>query len=692
MKDVCSRFLASDHWPRPYCIRIMIWGAALFFLTSAAGFPGTARSAVGEIDFTQFSLEELKNVKISSASKRPERLSEVPAAVYVITQEDIRRSGATSIPELLRMVPGVQVARISATEWAVNIRGLNELFSNKLLVLIDGRSIYTHVFSGVFWDIRDTVLEDIERIEVIRGPGASIWGSNAVNGVINIITKSARNTRGGELTALAGTEEGIGTLRYGDVVGSDAFYRVYAKYFVRGKLFEEERDIQNDPSKSDWHSGRAGFRMDWRPHEGPNTYTFEGGGFYSQYDNELDRIVLTPPYFVEEEDTARAGGGHFLSRWTHRISSTSSTALQFFYDYLNKDFDGGNVRTHTADLEFQHHFRVMERNDLIWGLNWRFISDRFDESIDISTDPASEDYHLFSAFLQDRIQVFPDRFSLILGAKFEHNEYTGLDVQPSARFLWTPRERHTFWGAISRAVRVPSRIEHDGVISGFVFPPQDSGFDRPVILQLRGESGLEAETLIAYELGYRFQPAKPFWLHVASFYNDYDRLIAVRLDGRVLPEIGADNQVIIPTYFDNNFSGESYGFEVSAFWQATDFWRLQAAYTFLETELHQKIPDVDAGFQNILLFEGANPRNQVSLRSDLDLTDQLELNLWYRYVDRLSENDVDSYATLDARLAWAPLPDLELAVVGQNLFEQRHSEFSSLEVERSVYFKADWLF
>ncbi|MFW5855560.1 MAG: TonB-dependent receptor plug domain-containing protein, partial [Thermodesulfobacteriota bacterium] len=265
----------------------MVWGAALFFLTSAGGFPGTARAAVGEIDFTQFSLEELKNVKISSASKRPERLSEVPAAVYVITREDIRRSGATSIPELLRMVPGVQVARISATEWAVNIRGLNELFSNKLLVLIDGRSIYTHVFSGVFWDIRDTVLEDIERIEVIRGPGASIWGSNAVNGVINIITKSARNTQGGEVTALAGTEEGIGTVRYGDVIGDDAYYRVFAKYFVRGKLFEEERDIQNDPSKSDWHAGRIGFRMDWRPDEGPNTYTFEGGGFYSQYENEL---------------------------------------------------------------------------------------------------------------------------------------------------------------------------------------------------------------------------------------------------------------------------------------------------------------------------------------------------------------------------------------------------------------------
>ncbi len=692
MKEGGCRILASGCRQKSYLVRTVWVGLVILLYFSAGAGLKSAEGSVPEIDFTQFSLEELKNVKISSASKMPERLSEVPAAVFVITQEDIRRSGATSIPELLRMVPGVQVARISATEWAVNIRGLNELFSNKLLVLIDGRSIYTNVFSGVFWDVRDTVLEDIDRIEVIRGPGASIWGSNAVNGVINIITKSARITQGGELTALAGTEEGVGTVRYGDVIGADAFYRIFAKYFVRGKLFEDERDIQNDPSKSDWHSGRGGFRMDWRPNDGPDTFTFEGGAFYNRFENELERISFSSTDLIEEEETSRAEGGHFLSRWQHRLSSTSATVLQFFYDYLDKDFDGGNVRTHTADIEFQHNFNFMSRNELVWGLNWRFISDRFDESFDISTDPTSEDQNLFSAFVQDRIEVFPDRFSLVFGAKFEHNEYTGLDVQPTARFFWTPRPKHSFWGAISRAVRVPSRIEHDGVISGFVFPPEDSGFDRPVILQLRGEGGLEPETLIAYELGYRFQPAKPFWLNIATFYNDYDRLIAVRLEERVLPEIGADNQVVIPTYFDNNFSGESYGFEVSAFWQATDFWRLQGSYTFLETELHQKIPEVEAGFQNILLFEGANPRNQVSLRSDIDLTERLEFNLWYRYVDQLSENDVDSYSTLDARLAWSPQPELELAVVGQNLFEQRHSEFSSLEIERSAYFKVDWWF
>lgn len=669
----------------------LFWMAVCILLWAGAAF-GKDAPAAPEIDFTQFSLEELKNVKISSASKRPERLSDVPAAVFVITQEDIRRSGATSIPELLRMAPGVQVARISATEWAVNIRGYNELYANKLLVLIDGRSIYTHVFSGVFWDVRDTALEDIERIEVIRGPGASVWGSNAVNGVINIITKSAQNTQGGELTALAGTEEGIGTLRYGDAMGEDAHYRLYAKYFLRGKLFENQRDIQNDPSKSDWQSGRVGFRADWHPNQGPAAFIFEGGGFYNQYQNELERVSPESPYLIEEEETSGAGGGHLLARWQHRLSATSATAFQFFYDYLDKDFDGGNVRTDTVDLEFQHNFRFLDRNELIWGLNGRFIADRFEESFDIGVESESENQQLYSAFLQDRITVFSDRLSFILGVKFEHNEYTGLETQPTARFIWTPKQNHSVWGAISRAVRVPSRIENDGIINGFIEPMEELGTDSPFILQLRGDDGLEPETLIAYELGYRFAPTNQFRVNLTTFYNDYDQLIAVRLDENDLSGVGSGRPIIVPACFDNNFSGESYGFEVSAFWQATPFWRLQGAYTFLETELNQKISGVQTGFQNLLLFEGANPRNQISLRSDLDLMKRVELNLWYRYVDRLSENNVDSYSTLDARLAWKPLPTLELAVAGQNLLERRHSEFSSLEIERSVYFKADWLF
>lgn len=677
---------------------VIVWLAVGILLAGfgLSGPPGRAwasspqASNEPDIDFTEFSLEELKSVKITSASKMPENLSEVPSAVFVITQDDIRRSGATSIPEALRMAPGVQVARISATEWAVNMRDLNQLFANKLLVLMDGRIIYSHLASGVFWDIQDTVMEDIDRIEVIRGPGAAVWGVNAVNGVINIITKKTADTQGGQVTGLMGTEEGIGTARYGGALGKDGHYRVYGKYFNRGALFQEETDLPGDDSaKDDWQSGRGGAKMEWTPGGGEDAFALEGEIFKNRYKDEIATLTEDAPYVQENQDTSRAKGGHLLGRWTRAFSEDSDSALQFYYDYYDRDIDFANVEVSTYDLDFQHRFSFLDRHELIWGLNYRIIRDSFRNTDDFILDPDSETLHYYSAFLQDKIRIL-DRLNLTLGAKFEHNDYTGWEFQPSVRLLWTPRDRHSFWGAVSRAARVPSRVEYDGLMKEVRFSGTAADGRSGLTLVGIGNDELEAETLIAYEIGYRFQPTTALWFDTTAFYNDYKDLIAYRYNRDAWIETDPSPGIIVPLHYDNTLGGESYGVELAAYWQATSNWLLQGSYTYLKTNLSQDL--WDAGGVEAFLVQAANPRNQISLRSALNLTRQLELDLWFRYVDRLSENDVDDYTSLDARLAFRPSDRWELSVVGQNLLERRHAEFSSIEVERSVYFKADWCF
>ena len=657
----------------------------VFVASVAAADPGA------EPDFTALSLEELKNVRIVSATKTPEPLAEVPAAVFVITREDIRRSGVTTIPDALRMAPGVQVARISATEWAINMRGLNQLYSNKLLVLVDGRSVYSHVFSGVFWDVQDTLLEDIERIEVIRGPGAALWGVNAVNGVINIITRNARKTQGARATLLGGTREAVGTARYGGVAGRHGFYRVFVKAFRRGSLFESDRRIFEDPSRGDWRSYRGGFRFDWEP--GDDRYSLQGAAYANRFESDLTLPILTPPYFREAAEVTRASGGHLQGRWERRFSETAETALQIYYDHYRTDVETAALRVHTADLDFQHRFRPRPRHELTWGLGARLVHDRIDDSFEAAADPGEETLAFLSLFLQDRISLVPDRLNLTLGSKFEHNDLTGLEIQPNVRLIWAPDARHALWGAISRAARVPSRLETDIVARPRVIPPVFSGVDpgveRPTLVEFRGNEGLDAETLVAYEIGYRFAPAQTFWMSAAAFFNDYDRLIALR--ARSAETGGPEGARVQPFEYRNDLRGESYGAELSAFWQATDFLRFQGAYTFLDTRIQTGASDLAAPYEG-LFFDESHPRNQVSVRGALDLGWNLELDLWYRYVDRLSDADVSGYDTLDARLSWSPRTDLEVALVGQNLLRRTHREFSSIEVERGVHLKIDWAF
>ncbi len=646
------------------------------------------------VDLTTLTLEELMNIQITSVSKKPERLIDAASAIYVITQEDIRRSGVTNIPEVLRMVPGIQVARIDANKWAISARGLTGRFANKLLVLLDGRTVYTSLFSGVFWDVQDTLLEDIDRIEVIRGPGATLWGANAVNGVINIITKHTKDTQGGLLIAGYGDEErGFGGLRYGGKVGDDFYFRVYAKYFNRDDtVFTSGRDADDN-----WDVLRGGFRTDWKV-SNQDSLTLQGDIYDGESGQTITVDTPTPPFIRTFDDEAEIAGGNVLGRWKHTFSEVSDMAFQLYFDRTEREDPVIGDNRNTFDVDFQHRFALGKKQDMVWGLGYRFTHDDIKNTFSISFDPESHDYHLFSAFVQDEITLLKDWLRLTVGSKFEYNDFTGLEIQPSARLLWKPHEQHSVWTAFSRAVRTPSRAENDVRVNQRVlFPSLLSPFLPFDLVSAFGSSDFESEKLYAYELGYRVIPLEDLAVDIALFYNDYDKLRTAEPRSPFLETIPEPSHLVFPLIGDNKMDGEIYGVELAVDWRPVDWWHITASYTYLQIQLHL---DKDSGDIVSEVAEGESPHNQFFLRSSFDLPKDLEIDLMPRYTDNLPSQDVDSYVTLDARLSWKPFQNLEISVVGQNLFDNQHLEFKqelivntiSTEVERSVYGKIEWRF
>ncbi len=617
-----------------------------------------------EINYLKkLSIENLLQIEVTSVSKKAEKLSRAAAAVFVITNEDIRRSGATSIPEALRMVPGLEVARIDANKWAITSRGFNGRFANKLLVLIDGRSVYAPLYSGVYWDAQDIMMEDLDRIEVIRGPGATLWGANAVNGVINIIRKHAKDTLGGIVTAGAGTEErGFGSIRYGGRTEDNTCYRVYAKYFKR----DEAVFASGDEATDDWDALKGGFRVD-RQVWGNDSLTLQG----DIYDgNSGDRITIPIPSMTVDEKID-SKGVNILGRWKRTISDVSNLALQVYYDRTDFSSEMAEEIRDTFDMDFQHQFPLGERHGIMWGFGYRFTRDNIDNSPSVifTSDRRHDD--LYSAFIQDDIAIVHDILRLTLGSKFEHNDYTGIEIQPNIRLIWTPEIAYSFWVGVSRAVRTPSRAEHD--VLTYV-PPG---------IPTYGNSDFKSEDLIAYELGYRIRPVDPLSVDIAAFYNDYDNLRTLEFTGFQLNG-------------DNKMKGSTYGLELAIDYRVMETLRFAAAYTYLQMQLHLYGDSSDMFSESL---EGENPHHQFSLRTSMDLIETLELDFWARYVDNLPRQDVGSYVSLDIRLGWKPRKDLELSIVGQNLLDSQRPEFTPeivdstpTEIERGVYGKITWAF
>jgi len=673
-------------------------GFAAFLLFLSSVFPADlwAREKTDEEDlpedFTELSIEDLMDIEVTTFSRKAQKLSQTAAAVFVITQTDIRRSGATNVPELLRMVPGLQVARIDANKWAISSRGFNGRFANKLLVLMDGRSVYTPLFSGVFWDAQDTLLEDIDRIEVIRGPGASVWGANAVNGVINIITKQAQDTQGGFITAGAGTEEkGFGGVRYGGELSEKAYFRIFAKYFNR----DESVYVDGSDAADNWDTARGGFRADWKVSES-NELTLQGDIYGGEAGQTITAASLAPPYSNTLKDDTKINGGNLLAKWAHIFSKTSNMALKIYYDQSANESVIADLQVKTLDMDFQHQFVLGDRHEIIWGAGYRHIRDDLRNTFNATFEPENDNFNLFSIFIQDDYSFVPNQWRLTIGSKFEHNEHTGYEIQPTARLLWTPDTHNSFWTSVSRAVRSPSRSERGVRLNSIVIPtgaPGNPG-TLPLVVANFGNDEFDSEELLSFELGYRVQATDKLSFDIATFYNIYDNLRNLETGAPYAEPLPIPDRTTLPVITNNKMSGENYGIEFAADWRPLDWWRFQASYNYLEMRL--KLED-DSTDTVSLGAEEESPHHQVSLRSSTDLPKDLELDLWLRFVDSLPVQDLDSHITLDARLGWSPSENFEIAVIGQNLFDNHHPEFkpefvdiAPTEVERSVYLKLSW--
>jgi iron complex outermembrane recepter protein len=633
---------------------------------------GGALAHAADADLLELDIEDLMRIEVTTVSKRAQPLSATPAAVTVITSEDIRRSGMTNVPDLLRRVPGLHVANIDSNTWAITARGGNSQFANKLLVMIDGRSVYTPLFSGVYWDVQDLLLEDIDRIEVVRGPGGTMWGANAVNGVINIITKEAAQTQGALVSALAGNVDRVHAgARYGGALSERAHYRAYAKYLRRDD-FEERAGVR---AHDEWDVARGGVRFDWKPTDADHL-TLQG----DYYGGSSEETSL-----LRDQSQSDLRGGNAIASWSHVLSQDSDVQLRLWYDRTEREGDLLGEDRDTFDAEFQHRFSPFARNDLLWGAGYRLTADEIDSSGSVAFDPEQRTVQLANAFVQDEIAVIEDLLSLTLGTKVEYNDYSHLEFLPNARALLAPSPHHSFWAAVSRAVRAPSRAENDVAL---LVP---NGTAPPQFLQLDGDRGFESEDLLAFELGYRATPFESASIDVAAYYNVYDGLRSLEPRAAIV-NFPAPGLVTVPLVAENELDARGYGVELGGAWSVTDFWRLEAGYTLMILDIDQD----DSADPTARGQEKDTPVHQVHGGSLVDLPWNFELDTQLYWVDNVSNQDVHDYARLDVRLGWHPIPQLELSLVGQNLGRPEHDEFGPsftalpTSVPRSYYGKVTW--
>jgi iron complex outermembrane recepter protein len=660
-------------------------------LTEEAAPPVNQSKASGNLfdldieNLAQVDVVKSFDVPVTSVSKQESTVGRSPAAVFVISSEMIHRSGATTIPDVLRLAPGVEVAQINTWSWAITIRGFNDRFTNKLLVMIDGRSVYNPVFGGVSWNMPDLILDDIDRIEVIRGPGGTLWGANAVNGVINIITKSANDTKGTYVSSGGGSHDYmINNVRHGGKLGKEATYRVWGRNFDRGP--------ENSPTRYDgWRIGHGGFRVDWNPKScGVNDLiTIEGD--YLGGSEGMESIVSLdqPPYVRKEKLNGNYSCNNILARWTREYDEQTNWSLQTYFDQSYYEDVGNKMSVDTFDIDFQNQFSH-GRNNWIWGVEYRRYQDYLPSNgMGLIFNPVSRVYDTSSAFVQDQIELVEDRFYFTLGSKFEINTFTGFEYQPSVRAIWMIDNKNALWGAVSRAVRTPSRVDENSItqrtITTSPFPIQTLAY---------GSTNLVSEDMIGYEIGFRRQATDQFSWDLALFYNEYRNLMVHKVgtpywDGPIY---------MVPSEVSNSFNAQTYGFEWTANWDVTKQWRLAGSYSFLKIwdTLDRTVPP----FRPVLGAFTGDPTNRIKLQSYWQFAENWQLDAFLRYVDQSSEGLIPAYWSLDLRLGWRPKKNLELSVVGQNLLDFSHLEMSRdaqyfepiVEIERAVFAKMTWTY
>jgi len=607
--------------------------------------------AAGAKDLADLSLEELGRIEVTSVSGRAEPLSDAPASIFVINAEDIRRSGATNLPEALRLAPNLQVARIDGGAYAISARGFNNAIANKLLVLIDGRTVYAPYYSGVQWDQQEVMLEDVERIEVISGPGATLWGANAVNGVINVITRSAQDTRGALATLAGGNRDTQGGFRFGGALGEGGSFRVYAKT----SQTQNTKTAAGAAVPDGWERNQAGFRVDWAG--GANALTVQGDTYKGTSEHRA-------PFGPFELRPVEISGTNLLARWTRKLEGGGDFQLQAYYDHSNRD-DALNYRPEVsvADIQFRHGI-PLGAHKFLWGGGYRSARDYIQPGVLFGFVPPSDNQSWTNLFAQDEIRL--DRnVALTIGAKAETNVYTGLELLPSARLAWKLSEQTLLWGALSRAVRAPARLDRD-----IRLPPNP-----PFIIA--GGPNFQSEIAKVMEVGLRGQATRTLSYSVTLYHNDWSRLRS----GESPP-----NAVV-----QNNISGTSYGAEAWGTWQATPLWRLSGGLTTVRKDLVNSRAAVDpTGVANL----GNDPDYQWMLRSQFNLPGNWEFDVGLRRVAALPVPFVPAYNALDARLGWKVERDLDLSLIVQNRLDPEHAEFGVApgrsEIARSVFLRLQW--
>lgn len=614
-------------------------------------FPVLALSQAGlsPKKIKRLSIDELMGLEVTLVSRTPEKLTTAASAIQVITSEDIRRSAATNIPEALRLASNLQVSQLSSHVWIISARGFNSIFSNKLLVMIDGRTVYTPLYGGVLWENQNVLLEDVDRIEVVSGPGGTLWGANAVNGVINIITKHTGQTKGLFAAVAAGTFlEDMASLRYGGNLGKKGGYKVYVQHFDR-----DATTMPNGTKSPDaWALTQGGFRADWN--------TSPKDAFTVQGDYYTTKRETTPAH-------SRSNGQNILGRWTRTITDSSGVQLQLYFDrYFRRDMSTSSYdEMSTIDLDFQHHFYIGRNHSIVWGAGYRYVKDDVDFGTSVAGIlPRFKNLDLFNSFIQDEISL-AKTLKLTVGTKLLHNVYTNFEWQPGVRLAWQTK-KSSLWGAVSRAVRTPSRFDVDYYLPTTPQPPN--------IPSVAGGPNFISEKLIAYEAGYRFQPNAVSAVSVATFYNVYRDVYSVEpLPGTVTYQI------------QNGSEAESWGFEISGNYQLHKNWRVRGGYTYFNKDIRAKPGHV---FDPSYL--GNDARNQALLQSILDLPFRIQLDITARHVDGLKASfataRVPAYFTMDARLAFT-YKGFELSVAGQNLTQKEHTEFGTFNLPRHGYAK-----
>jgi iron complex outermembrane receptor protein len=641
-------------------------------------------------DLTSTSIEDLMNMEVTSASKKEQKLSQVAAAIFVITQEDIRSSGALNIPDLLRMVPGMNVAQINANTWAIAARGLNGEFANELLVMVDGRAVYTPTTGGVFWDVLDFPLEDIERIEVIRGPGGSVWGANAVNGVINILLKKASETKGAMLVAGGGNlDQGFGTAQYGGSVGKSFDYRIYSQYLNQDHM----PSLTGQDGGDGWHMLRGGFRADGTLSSKDSLML--QGDMYTGNENNTTKTLpsITSPSLIDTDIPVALSGGFIQSIWNHTFSARSETTLMISYADYERD-DQLREGRETVNIDFQHHISWGRRQDFVWGVGYWYSDSHSDGDLFVSLNPSSLGSDSFNSFVQDEITLIPNRFLLTVGTKLEHNYYTGFALMPSARATYELDPHNMMWAAVSRVERTPDATDASIRLDVAGFPGPGG---TPVLVSVLGNPQIKNEGLIAYEFGYRTTVGKRFSLDLAAFYNDYSNQESTEPSTPFFEAAPAPAHLVLPSTYENLIYGETHGVEIAANWKITDRWTLSPGYDFERIHMHTSPSSQDT--QTVTETEGSAPHVQAQLRSHVELSQKWAWDASAYFVDRLIAQNVPSYTRLDTGLSWRWKEGLSLSLVGQNLLRDHHVEFidstgasRSTEIKRSAYAKITWQF